>query len=350
MAARRSGEPSPLARRAKQLADWLEALGARGALFVAARLPEPLARRLARALAWAIPRVATRRAEITRVNLRIAFPDWSEEAREHVARESFAHLGHLLVESARIDRMPKDEILARTSVVGAEHLDQALRDHPEGVLVVTGHVGNWELLGPAMALRGYPITVVYRPRENPYVESLLKTLRDRLGLEFIARGNAARGVLRALRSGRVAALPMDQNVHPRHGVFVPFFHRLACTRTGPARIAMRTGAPVVPAFIHRVGDGPNHVIRLHPPLDLVPADSPDAVEENVARITRSIEAAIREAPAQWTWNHRRWKTQPPGEARPYRSKREPGPVAALLRRRPGRARRPAVQVAAESSR
>jgi KDO2-lipid IV(A) lauroyltransferase len=309
------------------------ALGARWIAFLIQQLPTRLALRLGTALGLLFAPVSLRRREIALANLRIAFPEWSEEHRRRVMREAFANLGRVLAESAQLEKLAEQEVLARTTVLGEENLRQALRTSQAGVIVITAHVGNWELLGRAMALRGYPLTVVYRARENPHIERLLKEWRTKLGFDVIARGAAARGVLRALRAGRIVALQMDQNVNRREGVFVPFFGRLACTRTGPARIAMRTGAPVIPAFIERVDRGPNHLIHVHPPLELVGADEPDAVARNLGLINAAIESAVRAAPEQWTWSHRRWKTQPEGEARPYRSKRSSGPLASLLLKR-----------------
>jgi KDO2-lipid IV(A) lauroyltransferase len=311
----------------------LVALGARWIAFLINLLPTRPALRLGAAVGLLSAHVSLRRREIALVNLRIAFPEWTEERRRRVMREAFANLGRVVAESAQLENLAEEEVLARTTVVGEENLRQALRTSKAGVIVITAHVGNWELLGRAMALRGYPLTVVYRSRENPYIESFLKEWRTKLGFDVIARGVAARGVLRALRAGRVVALQLDQNVNRREGVFVPFFGRLACTRTGPSRIAMRTGAPVIPAFIRRVDRGPNHLILVHPPLELVAADEPDAVARNLCLINAAIESAVRAAPDQWTWSHRRWKTQPEGEARPYRSKRGPGPLASLLLKR-----------------
>jgi KDO2-lipid IV(A) lauroyltransferase len=163
-----------------------------------------------------------------------------------------------------------------------------------------------------MAAHGIPIAVVHRPRDNPLFDELAAGLRAETGAELLARGSAARAALRALRDGKVVAMPLDQNASRREGVFVPFFGRPACTRDGPARIAMKTGAPVVPVFIERIGESMRHRVRVCPPLELVPeGDDPQAaLVENVARMTGAIEVAIRRAPDQWIWTHRRWKTRP----------------------------------------
>ena len=155
------------------------------------------------------------------------------------------------------------------------------------------------------------------------LERLVGGWRGHRGVELLARGSAARGALRALKQGRFLAMPFDQNCPRQEGVFVPFFGRLACTRDGPVRIAMRTGAPVLPVFIQRVGESERHQVRIEPPLALLGAqeteDPREAVVENARRMTEVIEAAIRRAPTEWTWTHRRWRTAPAGVLRPYPS-------------------------------
>jgi KDO2-lipid IV(A) lauroyltransferase len=155
---------------------------------------------------------------------------------------------------------------------------------------------------------------VHRPRDNPRLDDLAARLRAEAGADLLPRGAAARAALRALRDGKVLGLLFDQNASRREGVFVPFFGRPACTREGPVRLAMRTGAPVIPVFIERVGESGRHRVRVCAPLDLVPegwgGDAQAAVVENAARMTAAIEAAIRRAPDQWIWTHRRWRTRP----------------------------------------
>jgi KDO2-lipid IV(A) lauroyltransferase len=168
-----------------------------------------------------------------------------------------------------------------------------------------------------MAAHGIPIAVVHRPRGNPRLDALIGRLRAQEGVAMLPRGAAARAALRALRDGKVLAMLFDQNAPRREGVFVPFFGRPACTREAPVRLAMRTGAPVLPVFIERIGESARHRVRALPPLELVPedrgGDPAAAVLENAARMTAAIEAAIRRAPDQWIWTHRRWRTRPRGQ-------------------------------------
>jgi KDO2-lipid IV(A) lauroyltransferase len=212
----------------------------------------------------------------------------------------------------------------RVTIEGREHLDAArAASKTGGVVVLTAHFGSWELLAVAMAAAGFPVALVHRPRDNPALDAVLNRLRSSGGSVLLARGSAARAALGALREGQCLAMTYDQNCRREEGVFVPFFGRLACTRDGPPRVAMRTGAPVVPVFVYRQPDGIHHVARIFPAVALVPEgdDRAAAVLENARRMTRVVEEAVRGAPDHWIWMHRRWRTQPPGEPRPYPSRR-----------------------------
>ena len=263
----------------------------------------------------AYARVGGPRTADGRAHLRLAFPGWRESERRAVLERSLANLARSFVEVCTLDSLSPEALRGLVDVEGLEHFESARRVLPTGgVIALTAHLGNWEILAPVMAAHGIPIAVVHRARENPLVEELVERLRAVGDVELLPRGSAARGTLRALRAGRVVAMPLDQNAPRREGVFVPFFGRLASTRDGPARVAMKTRAPVLPVFIERIGETMRHRVRALPALELVPeGDDPDAaVVENVARMTAAIEAAIRRTPDQWIWTHRRWKTRPKG--------------------------------------
>ncbi len=278
-----------------------------------------------RALGRAVPR----RREIALCNLRIAFPDWSEEQRLRVFRESCENLGRSAVELLTLGGATPDELRARTEIIGLEHLERALESSaPGGVIAMTAHLGNWEMFAALMHAHGYELTVVARARENPLLERFVERLRGAWGVELLTRGEAARGALRAIRGGKILALPLDQNCNRDEGEFIPFFGRLACTRKAPAKLAMRTGAPIVPAFIERIDSGERHRVHIAPPLELE-YDAEGALRANLGLINATIERAVRRFPGQWTWMHRRFHTQPFGEPRPYPSKRSRrGPVLA----------------------
>ncbi len=299
--------------------DKLAAGGAR-AVLAAIRLQSPeRALESGAALGRAWVRAGGPRVADARVNLRIAFPEASEAKRNEILRASFENLGRCLAEFAFLSRLNDDELRGRVRIEGLDNYDGARASKPgSGAVALTAHIGNWELFGVAMAAHGYPLTIVHRERQNPLLDEIVMGQRGSGHAENIARGNAARAALRALRDGRFLAMPYDQSCRPGEGVFVPFFDRLAISRVAPARIAMKTGVPVLPCFLRREPDGFHHVCRIRPMLEMVEdkANPLAALVENVARMTRAIEDEIRLAPEQWSWIHRRWRVQPPGEPRP----------------------------------
>ena len=289
-------------------------------------LPRELSVALGASIGRAYARAYGPRTGIARINLGIGYPELSAAERKAMLVETYANLGRMVAETARLQTSTRDELLEIATIEGLEHLDQARKaSRTGGAIILTAHFGSFELFAAIMATRGVPISIVYRTANNPYLDRMIRSWREAHGIELIRRGVAARAVLRSLGRGRCVVMPLDQDTRLAEGVFVPFFGRPACTRDGPARIAMRLGVPVVPAFMFRVGAGALHQIRFLPPLALEP-EGPDrratdaAVLENVRRMSAAIEAAVREAPTQWIWSHRRWKTQPEGFQKPYRSK------------------------------
>jgi KDO2-lipid IV(A) lauroyltransferase len=253
-----------------------------------------------------------------RVNLAAAYPELGARERHALLVETYAHFGRLVAETILLDRLTPERLKETADIEGWHHLEAARAASPNGgAIVLTAHLGSFELFAAIMAHAGLPLSIVHRTSKSEHLDDLILAWRQGSGIEVIRHGNAARAVLRALQGGRVVAMPLDQNASEHEGVFVPFFALPACTRDAPALLAMRTGTPVVPAFMFRVEGGTRHRIRILPALELLPepcdrAQTQAAVLENVRRMTAAIEAAVREAPAQWIWNHRRWKTQPEG--------------------------------------
>lgn len=250
-----------------------------------------------------------------------AMPERSPAERARLAREVFVHLAQSLVELVLLRGRRRAELLARVEVVGLEHLAAAARATPSrGVLVVSAHLGNWELACAKVAALGLPLSVVYRELRDPFLDRALFALRARAGreaggvpVEQIKLGRAGLPVLRALEAGRHVLVLLDQNARREAGVFVPFFGEMACTRSGPVALAALRGHPIVTAFIHREADGRTHRVEIQPALPLEPgaAEDEEVLRRNVARVTAAIEEAIRAWPGQWTWTHRRWRTRPP---------------------------------------
>jgi KDO2-lipid IV(A) lauroyltransferase len=222
-----------------------------------------------------------------------------------LGRRSFQHLGMNLVEACRYFIRPTGVMLSRVHVEGVEHLRRAAAAG-RGILVLTAHYGNWELLAAAHGLTGLPLSFVVRPLDDPILDDLAGRFRRRSGAELIVKHRAVREVMQALRRGRMVGILLDQNATRGEGVFVPFFGVPASTSKGLALLALRTGAPVVPVFLRREPDG-RHCMDVRPPL---PAPPDEDVLTYTAAFNAAIEAAIRRAPEQWLWMHARWRTRP----------------------------------------
>ena len=242
-------------------------------------------------------------------NLELAFPGMAAADRRQVCRRSFQHLGLMFVELCAVLTARPERILAGITIVGMEHLKDAMAKHGRA-LVLTAHLGNWELLALAHRLTGVPTTVVMRPLDAAWLDLVAERLRKRSGIELVDKRNALRSVLGALNRGRMVALLLDQNTSRREGVFVSFFGRTASTSKSLAVLAVRTRTPIVPIFIYRERIGVHRIV-IHPFFNADAArDSEQAVVALTQRCTAAIEAAITVAPDQWLWVHNRWRTQP----------------------------------------
>jgi KDO2-lipid IV(A) lauroyltransferase len=278
-------------------------------------LPEGVALRLGSVLGWSVGSVLRiRRADVER-NLEVAFPERPPAWRRRVARASYVHLGREAVALFRLAGMSPTDVVARTEIRGLEALQGAVQEG-RGVVVVTGHLGNWEIGGAALSARGLPVDAVAKGMANRRFDRDLIATRERLGMQVVDMGHAHREVLRSLRRGHVVALVADQNAH-KSDVFVPFFGRLAATHRGPAVFALRSGAPVfVGTCIRRKGSPQRYVVTLEPLQVKVSGDADRDVVAVTAAHTALLEEAVRAAPEQYFWQHKRWKTRPPEEPAP----------------------------------
>lgn len=259
-------------------------------------------RRLGDLLWWVLPR----RRAVALDNLQRAFgEECTPTGIRRLGRRSFQNVGMNLVEGCCYFLRPTDVMLSRVRMEGREHL-QAAAAHGRGVLVLTAHFGNWELLAGAHGLSGLPLSIVTRPLDHPLFEDFAARFRRRSGADLIVKKQAVREVLTALRCHRMVGILLDQNATRAEGVFVPFFGSPASTSKGLALLALRTGAPVVPIFLRREPDG-RHCMDVSPAL---PPPEDGEVATYTATFNRVIEAAIRRAPEQWFWMHDRWRTRP----------------------------------------
>jgi KDO2-lipid IV(A) lauroyltransferase len=300
------GRPTSPWRRAGQRAVALLVALVGG---LVARLPPGAGRALGAALGRAAYRLVSGRRRVALDNLAMVYGDsLSPTDRATLARESFEHLGITTVECCRLFFGRAERLFASVRGRGTEHIGPALA-RGRGVFFLTGHFGNWELLAAAHGLAGFGLSVVVRPLDNPYLDALIARARERSGLRAISKREAVLGVREALGRGECIGILLDQDAG-RAGVFVPFLGHPASTSRALAVLALKTRAPVLPAFIHRLPDG-QHELVLEPEIPLViTGDLDHDIAANTARYTEAIERHVRAYPAQWFWVHRRWKTRP----------------------------------------
>ncbi len=251
--------------------------------------------RLGVALGWAWYRLVPIRRRVARDNLARALPELSAVERERIVAEMYRHLGLSFVELLRFGGRDPARLADGLLVEGRDHLDAAL-GRGRGVLVVTAHLGNWELLVRAGTLCDAPVSVVTKSLRSPIAQRLWRRLRSG-GPTLLPDRGSARRIVAALRRNEVVGYVLDQ--HAPRGVQVPFFGRDASTYDGLARLAAATGAAVIPVFTWRTQTG--HTVQIEPPVEV------GEVVETTRRCTERIEAAVRAHPEQWLWIHRRWK-------------------------------------------
>lgn len=293
--------------------DWIEWALAWPILKSLEYLPLPAARLESRLLAQVLRVAAPRLGRVARRNLAFALPDFTEPERQAILRGVYRSLARLVLSVARFPHLSRDNIHQWIRYDGLEHFEKALECR-RGVLVLTAHLGNWELSALAHGLYGRPMHILVRPLDNPYLDRLVRRYRTLSGNRIIEKTDSPRRILEALKANHAVGMLVDQNATPDGGVFVDFFGKKACASTGLTKIALRTGAPVVPGFALWDEEQRRYVLRFWPPVEL---DTTADLQANTQRLHTALEAIIRQYPDQWLWIHRRWKTRPPGEEAIY---------------------------------
>ena len=248
-------------------------------------------------------------------NLRLAYPEKSDADRLRILREEYRSLGWQMAEFCQMSKYTAESASKFIRYEGLENYLSA-RAKDKGVLVVTGHLGAWELSSFYHSLMGYPMSLVIRRLDNARVDGLVNAIRTQHGNRVIHKDDFARGLITAMHAGETVGILMDTNMTPPQGVFVPFFGVEACTASGLARVALRSGAAVLPGFLVWESAEQKYVLRFGEELELI-RGSEDDVLANTALFTGAIEAYVRRYPGQWLWVHRRWKTRPEGEGSLY---------------------------------
>lgn len=253
------------------------------------------------------------RRDVVESQIAAAFPGWPAERVREVAVASYASLGRTTIETALLPTLGRRGVLDLIAEVPSFHVLEEARAEGRGMLLMTGHLGNWELAGAYLAALGIPIDGVARQQENPLFDAFLTQTRERLGMQIVWDADAVRRTPRALREGRAVGMLVDQGAAGLSSTWVPFFGRPAKTPRGPAVFALRLGAPLVFGAAIRRPDGRFDISMERIPV--VPTGDREAdVDAIVAAYTAALERSVRRAPEQYFWQHRRWKYQPaPGD-------------------------------------
>lgn len=245
-------------------------------------------------------------ANTARSNLTAAFPEKSPDEIETIVRAVCENLGRVVAEYPHLHELtvgPEGRII----VEGEEYLEAAMNSG-KGIMFISGHFANWEMMPVAAMQKGIECAIVYRPPNNPFVDRWISRMRAKGGpKEQITKGaQGTRRIFTMLRRGKGILMLVDQKTW--EGVPAPFFGREAMTTPAPASLALRMGAILLPASAERLG-GARFRVRVHPPVAFEPTgDSDKDVLALTAKITATIEQIVRERPSQWLWTHRRWTT------------------------------------------
>jgi KDO2-lipid IV(A) lauroyltransferase len=272
---------------------------------VAARvLPLNAALALGAGLGWVAFHIARIRRDVVMTNLRQGIGG-DDKALEAIGTRCYENLGRGLVEYLRFPLLTREFVQETVKAVGRESLDSALA-RGRGVMAVTGHFGDWELMGAAFSLMGYPVHLLVGEQHNQRVDDTMNAYRQVAGVGIIPMGVAMRRVLQTLRKNEIVALLSDQDAH-EEGVFVDFLGKPASTPKGPAAFALKTGAAMLPAFIVREGKTGKHTVYFE---SAIYPDKTSTIYSLTKSYTDKLESYIKQYPDHWFWPHRRWKTKP----------------------------------------
>jgi KDO2-lipid IV(A) lauroyltransferase len=250
------------------------------------------------------------RKHVVERQIAAAFPEMRRVAVQTLARDSYRHLGRTFIETALLDSLGTDGLQKLVETVeGWEEIDDVM-SKGRGAVLVTGHIGNWELAGAYVAARGIPLDAIVRGMANPLFDAYLNHTRQAMGMTIVHDSEAVRRTPRSLRAGRAVAFVADQGVMGLASTFVPFFGRPAKTPRGAAVFALRFNVPVVFVVALRQPNGRYRIVveRIEAPQT---GDRDRDIDAIVARFTQHLEKWVRAVPAQYFWQHRRWRRQPP---------------------------------------
>ncbi len=287
---------------------YLQYLSLRGFSFFVNLLPEGPSLWLGRQLGRTAFSLFRDRRGIALRNLRAAFGyEKSEEEIQQIAQQTFVNLGMTAVEFFRIPKMDAEDVKQKITVEGLENAEKVLDNEKKGALLVLSHFGNWELMGVIPRIINHPISVIAKPVKDSRIDRWVTHIREGAGLTVIQAEKAGRRIIGALRENGIVGILIDQRAKRSECIWVDFFGKKAPTTPAVAVLAARTGVPVIPVFMVRIGNR-RHRLVIKDPLRLVKTGDPKKdAETNTELMNRSLESMIRQYPDHWFWVHRRWE-------------------------------------------
>ncbi len=274
--------------------------------FAFARLPLSVALGIGRGLGWIYGSAVRYHRRDALDALQRSFPEKSTAEIRDIADRMYANLGMNVMELFRLIDARGGYPGSLVETEGAEHMTEGLA-RGKGVIVLSAHTGNWDLLCTAAPAWGYPLTIITKRIKNKAINDVWMDIRSRYGLKFVPAHNSYRTCLTALRKNEIIGFILDQNMIRTEGIFVDYFGKPACTTPGLAYMSAQSGAPVLPVFMVRKPGG-RHLVKALPLLEPPPDRKPETIHEHTQKYTRIIEDVVRENPDQWIWLHRRWRT------------------------------------------
>lgn len=253
--------------------------------------------------------------QVTRINIQLCFPQLSNEAQEILVKQNLIETGKTFSELGALWLWPKDRVLGLVRQVSGEACLQQALQRGKGVVLLTPHLGAWEMAG-LYASKHYPLTALYRPPKLSGLHDLIHSARERAGGRFVPTDKTGvRALYRALHQGEIAGILPDQVPNEAgSGIFAPFFGVPAYTMVLVSRLARKTGASVILTYAERLPQGQGfHIHFLPAPVDI----AADNLEIAVRALNQGIEHCVQNCPTQYQWSYKRFKRRPEGEEAVY---------------------------------
>lgn len=287
---------------------YLEYCAVKAAAFIIQRLPIGWSLRVS-LLFGGLVHFFHKGKRIGYANLKAAFgSDMGPRERKRVMWKMYLHMAQTVAEVLYIPKMDMSYVLRYINTPDFRRLGEAIR-RGHGVILLTAHLGNWELANAYSSIRGYPMTVLVKDQKNPYLDEYLNSIREFHGSRAAGKTLRLREIVEALHNNDFLGYVGDQSGGP-NGVFVDFFGRRTSVAAGHFALAMKTGASILPCFDSRV-KGPYHELEVNEKIDSVhTGNKENDIKTNTKNFIRMLEERIRRRPEQWLWAHKRWKTTP----------------------------------------